>query len=187
MAARYDAPMTLTLETERLILRPMAPEDLDAHFAMMSDPRVAQFLTPDGKPMPAAAHWRAFATMLGHWTIRGYGFFSAFEKSSGDWVGRIGPWEPGGWPSLEAGWGVDPRFWGKGYAGEAAIATIRWVFAQYPDLPRIISLIVPENAKSQAVAAKIGETRTKETFSPAPGINSEIWAADRDDWLRRFG
>lgn len=182
-----NAPMSVALETERLALRPLAPDDIDAHFAMMSDPRVAEFLTLDGKPPTAAGHWRAFASMIGHWRMRGYGFFSVFERATGAWVGRVGPWEPEGWPSLECGWGIAPAHWGKGYAGEAAIASIRWIFSQKPDLPRIISLIVARNANSQAVAAKIGERKTGEIFHHDIVGDIDIWAADRDDWLKRFG
>jgi RimJ/RimL family protein N-acetyltransferase len=179
--------MSFTIETERLRLRPFAPDDIAAHFAMMSDAEVAQYLTPDGKPPAKAAHWRSGATMIGHWAIRGFGFFSVVERRTGDWVGAVGPWEPEGWPSTECGWGIDRAHWGKGYAGEAAIAAIRWIFAQKPGLDRIISLIAPANAKSQAVAAKIGETRTGEEFAVTPDIRAEIWAADRRDWLNRFG
>ena len=179
--------MALTLETERLILRPMTPEDVEPHIEMMLDPRVAEFLSPDGRPQSRELIWRAFATMLGHWRIRGFGMFSAFERDTGAWVGRVGPWMPDGWPGLECGWGLNPVHWGKGYAGEAAIATIKWIFEEKPELPRIISLIVPNNANSQKVAAKIGERKTDEKFHHDIVGEIEIWAANRDDWLSRFG
>lgn len=179
-------PMTPMIETERLRLRPLSPEDYEPHAAMMADSRVAAFLSPTRTPQPRGADWRAFATMLGHWTIRGYGFFSAFEKSGGDWVGRVGPWMPEGWPGLEAGWSIAPAHWGKGYAGEAAIATVNWIFARKPDLDRIISLIDPANANSQAVARKIGEAKTGETFDFNETVRLEIWAAERREWLARF-
>ena len=108
--------MALTLETDRLILRPLHPDDFEAHAAMMADPRVARFLALGGQVPSRESMWRAFATMLGHWTIRGYGFFAIVEKASGAFVGRAGPWMPEGWPGLECGWGVDAAHWGKGYA-----------------------------------------------------------------------
>jgi len=95
--------MDLTLETERLILRLMAPDDVESHIKMMLDPCVVEFLSPDGKPQSRELIWRAFASMLGHWCIRGFGMFSAFERETGDWVGRVGPWMPEGWPGLECG------------------------------------------------------------------------------------
>jgi len=176
----------LELSTERLILRPLAADDFDAFAAMSADPLTVRFLTLDGKPPSRAMAWRSFATMVGHWTLRGFGFFSVFERDTGRWVGRVGPWMPEGWPSLECGWGVIPETRGKGYAAEAAIAAIRWIFSEKPDLPRIISLIVAENAGSQGVARKIGETNTGEIYM-LEHHRCEIWAADRREWLARFG
>ncbi|MEL7490422.1 MAG: GNAT family N-acetyltransferase [Pseudomonadota bacterium] len=178
--------MTLRLETERLIMRPLAPEDAEAHIAMMQDPEVAGFLTQEGAPRARTDEWRAYASMLGHAQMRGFGFFSVFEKSSGDWVGRVGPWMPEEWPALECGWAIARPHWGKGYAPEAAVASINWIFNTFPDLTRIISAIDPKNENSQAVARKIGETKTGETF-PLWNFTLDIWAADRNAWLKKFG
>lgn len=177
--------MTLRIETDRLFPRPIEPEDVEAHCAMMADPNVARFLTPGGRPRTKAEEWRSFAALLGHWRLRGFGFFSVLEKASGEWVGRVGPWAPEGWPGLECGWGVARAHWGKGYAPEAAITAIRWTFEKFPELSRIISLIDLANANSQAVARKIGEAKTGEVF-PFLGLKLDIWAAEREDWLKRF-
>ncbi len=179
--------MTLTLETERLILRPPTPGDVDAHAAMLAHPGYAATMTLDGEPQTRAEAWRIFASVLGHWAMRGYGFFSVFERARGDWVGRVGPWMPEGWPGLECGWSIAPDHWGKGYAVEAAVAATRWIFEEQPALPRIISLIAPGNAKSQAVAHKFGERKSGETFVYAPALTLDIWAAPRDEWLEKFG
>ena len=176
--------MTVTLETERLVLRPLEPQDVDMHYALMSDPAVARFLSLDHKPPSRAMAWRAFATMLGHWTIRGFGFFAVIEKASGDCVGRVGPWFPEGWPQIEVGWGVVPAHWGKGYAPEAAIAAVDWTFRLRPELNRIISVIDPENVNSQAVARKIGEARTDATFT-LEGAVLDVWAVTRSQWEMR--
>lgn len=177
--------MTIELETGRLLLRPVAPGDAAAHCEMMADPRIARFLSLDRLPQSPATAWRNFAMMLGHWQIRGFGFFSAFEKSTGAWIGRIGPWMPEGWPALECGWSVAPQHWGKGYAPEAAVATILWTFRRFPDLSRIISLIDPGNENSQAVARKIGETKTAETFNIENAVIVDIWSAERGAFLAR--
>ena len=168
------------------MLRPLSASDADAHIAMMQNPKIASFLTPDGASRDRSEEWRSFASMLGHWELRGFGFFSVEEKTSGDWVGRAGPWMPEGWPALECGWSITHDHWGKGYAPEAAIASIQWIFANYPDLPRIISVIDPANANSQAVAKKIGEQNTGEVFEYW-GHRLDIWAAERDNWIKKFG
>lgn len=182
--------MTFEIQTERLVLRPLAAADADAHIAMMDDERVARFLTLAQKPDSYGVSWRNFASMLGHWQIRGFGFFSVFERAAdgrdGPWVGRVGPWMPAGWPSLEVGWGISADYWGRGYAPEAAVAAMRWVFDTYPDLDKIISLIDPDNVNSQAVAAKVGESNSGETF-PLETLMLDIWSVTRERWFRQFG
>ncbi|WP_010184248.1 GNAT family N-acetyltransferase [Sphingomonas sp. PAMC 26605] len=52
---------------------------------------------------------------------RGFSMFSVIERKTGAWVGRIGPWQPEGWPGTEVGWGVAAAFAGKRYAqGQSA-------------------------------------------------------------------
>ena len=176
----------IELITDRLVLRPFAPGDVEAHIAMMRDQDVARFLTEEGMPRERATEWRAAASLLGHWQIRGFGFFSVFEKATGQWVGRVGPWQPEGWPALETGWSIAANHWGKGYAPEAAEATMRWTFKRFPDLPRMISLIDPGNPNSQAVARKLGETNSGETFRIFQFV-VDIWTVSRADWFARFG
>ncbi|MEM9495456.1 MAG: GNAT family N-acetyltransferase [Pseudomonadota bacterium] len=176
----------IRVETERLVLRPFEAQDVEPHIAMMADPEVCAYLTPGGTPRAYGEEWRAAACYVGHWSIRGYGFFSVEEKSTGEWIGRVGPWQPGGWPGLECGWSLASAHWGKGYAPEAVIGAIRWTFERFPDLARIISVIAPENANSQAVAAKVGETKTDEIFE-FWGSRLDIWAAEREAWLAEFG
>ncbi|MGO4333335.1 GNAT family N-acetyltransferase [Labrys sp. KB_33_2] len=45
----------------------------------------------------------------------------------GQWVGRVGPWQPEGWPGTEIGWALYRSHWGKGYATEAAARCVTWV------------------------------------------------------------
>ena len=177
--------MTIRIETDRLILRPMEPADADAHIDMMGEQKIADFLTTNKIAESRADRWRQYASYLGHWQIRGFGFFSVLEKESGDWVGRVGPWMPEGWPGLECGWAISSAHWGKGYAPEAAIASIKWTFDQYPDLARIISVIDEGNKNSQAVAKKIGEEMTDEIFE-LWDYKLNVWAAPREAWLERF-
>jgi len=174
----------LLLETERLFLRPPAQEDAEAHAALMADPLTAQFLTLDGQPQPPMIAWRTWATLAGHWTFRGYGFFSMIDKKTGRWAGRAGPWYPEGWPKPEIGWAVHPDFRGRGYALEAAIETAGWAF-KTQGLSDIVSLIRPGNAQSRRVAEKFGETKTGmvELF----GGQSEVWSLTKAEYERLWG
>lgn len=173
------------LETPRLLLKPLQDADFEPFAAMMATQGVAEFLTFDKVPQSREESRLQFDVMRALWDAQGFSFFSVFEKASGRWVGRVGPWLPPDWPGIECGWAIAPEFWGKGYADEAAVASIRWIFNEKPDLPRVISLIAPTNAKSQAVARKIGEAPTGETF-PLKHLTLDIWAAGRNAWLDRF-
>jgi len=142
------------LETERLVLRMFRESDTDAYAEMVSDPEVMRFL--GGQPVPRAEAWRNMALMLGHWHLRGYGMWAVAEKASGEMVGRVGCWNPEGWPGLEVGWTLRRRFWGRGYATEAARASARYAFESLGQ-ERVISLIAPDNVNSIRVAERLGE------------------------------
>ena len=86
---------TLQLETARLILRVPRLADLDSFAALMADEENARFI---GGVAPREVTWRALMTMIGAWHATGVSMFSVFEKVTGRWVGRLGPWQPEGWP-----------------------------------------------------------------------------------------
>ena len=152
-AAVADGPF---IETSRLILRPWRSSDVAANTAMLSDPDTARFITPDGKAVTSElGGWRNAAVIAGHWALHGFTMFAVEEKSSGQFVGRVGPWSPPEWPGFEVGWGITLECRGKGYAVEAARASIDWAFATF-ETDEIIHCIEPANAPSQAVAAAAG-------------------------------
>ena len=127
--SRYDGP---TIETERLMLRPWRAADIEPNTAMLSDPALGALhhrrWQAGHRPFVG---WRNAAIMAGHWVLHGFGMFVVEEKSSGKYIGRVGPWFPPGWPGFEVGWGIATGFRGKGYAVEAARAAIDWVFATF--------------------------------------------------------
>jgi RimJ/RimL family protein N-acetyltransferase len=169
-----------TLETARLILRPPEERDLDGFAAMMEDEEAARFV---GGQQSRSGAWRGMAAMAGSWALRGYGMFSVIEKASGDWVGRVGPWQPEGWPGAEVGWGFHRSAWGKGYATESAAAAIDWAF---DDLgwDDVIHCIAPANRPSARVAERLGSVLRGSAYLPAP-FDSEpvdIWGQSRARW-----
>ncbi len=167
------------LETERLLLRGIREEDLNVLSSMMQDEDVIRFI--GGTVLDRMDTWRTMATLMGHWHFRGFGFFALEEKATGEFVGRVGPWQPEGWPALEIGWTIAKPAWGRGYATEAAIAAGDWIFEQKPELQRLISIIHDDNLPSQAVARKIGEHKTDEVFT-YKGEGYPVWAISRTAW-----
>jgi RimJ/RimL family protein N-acetyltransferase len=149
--------MTTTLETERLLLREWRVDDFESFAAMMAEPEVMRLLAIDGKPFPRFAAWQGLCSTIGHWVLRGFGMFAVIEPSTGAFVGRVGPWEPEGWPDLEIGWTLRSAYWGKGYATEAASRCIAYAFTELRR-SHVVSLILAENRRSIRVAERIGET-----------------------------
>jgi RimJ/RimL family protein N-acetyltransferase len=175
--ARLDNPI---IETERLKLRQWCGTDVAPNTAMLSDPGTARFITADGKPVTdELVGWRNAAIMSGHWVLNGVGMFVVEEKSSGKFAGRVGPWFPPGWPGFEVGWGISSEFRGRGYAVEAARATIDWSFATF-ELNQIIHCIDCENTASQAVARRLGAEKRREF--DLFGHRADLWVTRRDAW-----
>jgi RimJ/RimL family protein N-acetyltransferase len=172
-----------TLETQRLILRPPADVDLDGWAEMMADPVAARFI---GGHQPRANAWRFMATMAGSWALNGFVMFSVMEKSTGLWIGRIGPWRPEEWPGDEVGWGLHPSAWGKGYALEAAEVTMDWV-VDHLGWTDVIHCIDPENTPSQKIAQRLGSTLRGPGKLPPPHEASkvELWGQTAAQWRTR--
>lgn len=174
-----------TLETDRLVLRPLVDTDLDRFAAMCADAEVMRHLG-DGRPMSRAASWRTIALFVGHWELRGYGQWGLVEKASGLLIGRAGLWNPEGWPGLEVGWLLDHARWGQGFATEAAVAALDYAFEKV-GAEHVISVIAPANIRSIHVAERIGETfeRTMALDTPAVAspIDVAIYGVDRPGWM----
>lgn len=175
-------PLGPTLETEHLILRPPAAEDLDAWAAFVADPEVSRHL---GGVQPRPMAWRNICTMVGSWAINGFGMFSAIEKATGRWIGRLGPWRPDGWPGPEFACGIVREAWGTGYAVEGSAVAIDWVFDTL-GWAELIHTIVPENVHAKRYVQRLGSKRRGEGRLPEP-FNSEveIWGQTREEWRAR--
>ncbi len=173
----------IRIETDRLVLRPPQADDFEGWAANMADAESARFI---GGQQPRAVAWRGFLTMAGSWAIQGFGMFSVIEKSSGQWIGRMGPWFPEGWPGREVGWGLARHAWGKGYAMEGAAACMDFAFDQL-GWDDVIHNIDPENAPSQALAKRLGSQLRGPGRLPAPfdTVPIEIWGQTRDAWRSR--
>lgn len=172
-----------TLETDRLVLRPPQAQDFDDYAELLADEEATRFI---GGHMPRAAAWRKFLQMPGAWAIQGFAMFSVMEKSSGRWIGQMGPWKPDGWPGTEVGWAFKRSSWGHGYATEAGTAAIGWAF-EHLGWDEVIHSIHPDNRASQALAARLGSANRGPGRLPAPYEDSpvDIWGQTSAQWRVR--
>ncbi|WP_426751897.1 GNAT family N-acetyltransferase [Myxococcus sp. Y35] len=174
---------SLVLETPRLILRPPVAADLDGFAALLADPVSARFI---GGVQPRSVAWRSLCVMAGSWALHGFAMFSVLEKSTGAWVGRVGPWKPDGWPGTEIGWGLLREYWGRGYATEATTATLDWAF-DHLGWTDVIHCIAPENTPSQQVALRLGSRLLGPGQLPPPldTTRVDLWGQTRNAWRTR--
>ena len=158
------------LTTERLVLRPPVPGDVSAYMAYSASPRyVAERGTRS-----APERWSYFATLLGHWQIRGWGRFMVTDRTTGTILGHMGPLQPEGWPEREIAWHLwSAQSEGKGLAREAARAILAHVFGHL-GWPTAVSYIAPGNARSRALAERLGAAVDAEATGPDFGPDHPV-------------
>jgi ribosomal-protein-alanine N-acetyltransferase len=143
------------LETRRLILRMMRPEDVDGLLKIFSDPKVMKSfgVDPFNRGQMEKWVWRNIIHQQKH----GYGLFSVIHKDDHVLVGDCGleHMEVLGQQEVELGYDFRSDYWGQGLASEAARAVRDFALFTL-HLPRIISLIRPDNIASRRVSEKIG-------------------------------
>ncbi len=172
----------VTLRTARLILRPPIEADLDGWHALFADEETARYI---GGIRSRSMSWRTLATMAGAWSLRGYGMFSVIEQATGACIGRVGPWFPEGWPGQEIGWGLVRPAQRKGFALEAAVASIDFAFDTL-GWDDVIHLIDPENLPSIRLAERLGSTCRGPVARPDPFADERVdaWGQTRAEWNR---
>jgi ribosomal-protein-alanine N-acetyltransferase len=147
--------METTLETSRLLLRPMKFDDVDAMLHIFGDPKVMASFGEQPFDRERMLGW--LNHNLAHQTEHGYGLFSVVLKSSDLLIGDCGleVMQVEGERVAELGYDFRSDYWNQGYATEAAGAVRDFAF-QTLGLPKLISLIQVGNQASRRVAEKVG-------------------------------
>jgi [ribosomal protein S5]-alanine N-acetyltransferase len=161
------------LHTPRLEIRPWTQADVGAFHAIWGDPEVIfwgaakdreassavleKFLARcAGRPWPVA--WHAVMERVPG-DVVGNAMLEPARVAAGEAVGNVvlqpAAFAPG---DLEVGWHLRRDAWGRGYASEAARALIDEAFARLP-IDRLTCAILPDNHRSQRVAARLAFTR----------------------------
>lgn len=150
--------MTTVLETERLVLRLLTMNDVDALFPMYSDPEVRRYF-PDFTRTYEETEEEVEYFVNRCYQKHGFGLWATIDKATGDLIGRCGllSWEIAGRDEVEVAYLLGKAHWGQGLATEAARGIVQYAFEQL-DIPRLICLVDPGNLASQNVAQKIGMT-----------------------------
>lgn len=166
MSLVLDIPV---LETERLRL--VSPVEIDLE--VYTDFFASQTSRTVGGPLHPVDVWGDKAKLIGHWVMRGYGFWAVKDRQDDTFLGVVGLYFPLGWPEAEIGWTLMPSARGKGYATEAARAARRYAYEAL-GWTTAVSLIVPENTASRAVAGRLGARLETHYAHPTIG-RMELW------------
>ena len=144
----------IRLETPRTFMRDILGNDADFLLRMMGDPEVMRFYP---KPADARDVREFIDRMRAAYRNDGCGLWLVVDRESGEPLGRVGllRQQVNGVDEFEIGYMIHRPYWRRGLATEAALAVRDYAFGERR-LPRVISLIRPENVPSQGVARKLG-------------------------------
>ncbi|NYH78253.1 RimJ/RimL family protein N-acetyltransferase [Actinopolyspora biskrensis] len=174
---------SLSLETERLLIRDWAAEDAEAAFRIYGNPEIAMWLTPVMQRVPDLDAMRA---VLDAWVEAApnlappTGRWAMVRRSDNVLVGGLGlrllpPYEE----DLEIRWQVRQDEWGRGYATEGARALLGWAFAQ--DVDEVFAVARAANSRAIATARNIGMDWVGET-TKYHGLHLQVFRLRRADF-----
>ena len=145
-----------SLQTSHLTLYPLQPEDAEVLCRIYQSEGVLRYF-PNPVPPPLEKVQRFIAGQQTHWEKHGYGNWGVFPDGEREIIGWAGLQFLPELGETEVGFLLDRPFWGKGYATEAAQASLQFGVEHF-NLDHIIALVHPDNIASQRVIEKCGMT-----------------------------
>jgi RimJ/RimL family protein N-acetyltransferase len=182
--------MMPSIDTERLVLRPLRGDDLDALATLHAECSFWQYPLGRGQTLEEAREF--LQRVLDENAEQGFGMAAVVDHGSGDlagWAGlSIPAFLPVVLPAVEVGWRLGSAWRERGYATEAGAAWVEWGFESL-GLDRIVSIFEPANVASGRVMEKLGFDLDVVTVHPNRGIELHVTALTRDRWteLRAAG
>ncbi len=147
--------MKVILETDRLLLREYVEEDAAAFFKLNTDPQVLRFVPDKALLNVEQARQILIDHPIADYRKHGFGRGACILKSTGEQVGFAGLKYLEELGEVDVAYRLLPTHWGQGLATEAALASVRYGFADL-GLKQIIGLVMPENIASVRVLEKAG-------------------------------
>lgn len=139
--------------TDRLHLRAFTLDDLDELYMVFGDAEVMTYIS-GGKPRTREATRTGLLRTIEGWRNRGFGLWAVVEKDTDRVIGYCGLIFLEGTTEIELAYGLAKSSWGKGFATEAARASLRYGFEELK-LERIVAVVNPQNIPSQRVLEKL--------------------------------
>lgn len=174
MNSKADVPPEglTSLQTERLMLRPIDMDHVDAlHRIIYADPDVASFYAGEVQTLEETRDIVKHSAWLNrHSGTQGWGSWAILRKEDAGLIGRINLGRPDRTYytvleverdspfvllDTEIGYAVGRAYWGRGYASEAARAVIDYAFRTL-HIPRIVTPSDADNEPSQKLLKRLG-------------------------------
>ncbi|AFZ35804.1 GCN5-related N-acetyltransferase [Stanieria cyanosphaera PCC 7437] len=151
------------LETQRLILRDFQQNDVDQLARIFANPQVMQF-SPTGILSALETKEKVDSFITSYKTL-GFGKWAIVFKETKELIGYCGiaVEQIDKVPKREIGYRLDPNFWGKGLAIEAASATVQYGFEQLK-FAYILGIVEQANTTSVRVLKKLGMRYERKTI-----------------------
>lgn len=172
----------MQLETKRLILREMEESDFFALYEILSDPQTMQFYPA---PFDEARVKGWIARNQQRYREGGFGLWSVVLKETGEVIGDCGvTMQPiHGQMLPEIGYHIRKDHQRKGYASEAAMRCMEFVFCETA-LPAVYSYMKYTNAPSYGVALKSG-MRFIEEYDDPVNVRTRVYGITKEEWEKR--
>jgi len=157
-----------SLEDENVVLRQWSASDIEFYVEYFGNPATAQYL---GGVLDRQQAWRHLASVIGHWSLRGFGPYAVVDSRSQHLQGCTGVWEPDGWPCREFVFWFTPAAYETTHALHAARLALRAMrHAFYSEA--ITGFIHPSNRAALALARQLDGTLHEEAplFQYGPHI-----------------
>ncbi|MFN6570287.1 GNAT family N-acetyltransferase [Dendronalium sp. ChiSLP03b] len=163
------------LETQRLILRDLQPNDVHQLAPILANPRVMEF-SPTGILSASQIQAKIDSFITSYKTL-GFGKWAVIFKETNQLIGSCGIAivQIDNVNEREIGYRLDPEFWGQGLATEAASATIQYGFEQLK-FPYIFGIVKRANIASVRVLEKLGMRYERGTIFH--GVEMDIYRLD---------
>ncbi|AEA44663.1 GNAT family N-acetyltransferase [Fluviicola taffensis] len=145
--------MNKILETSRLYLREMTPQDAEVAYILNLDPDVIRYTGDDA--FESVGEAKAFLENYSSYKTYGFGRWAVILKETDEYLGWCGLKYTLELDEFDIGYRLMKKFWGKGYATEAAKACLEVGFNQF-NMESIVGRAMPENGASIRVLEKIG-------------------------------
>lgn len=165
------------LETDRLILRQFTPQDAEFILELLNDPSFIQNIGDRNIRSRDDACAYIMNGPAASYAKNGFGLYAVVLKETGETIGMCGLIKREALDDVDIGYALLPRFWSRGYAVEAALATKMYA-KDAIGLKRLVAITDPANQGSIRVLEKLGLRFEKMVRLSADDIELKLFAAD---------